>query len=142
MYNKYNNNFKYFSGIASRRNVMLLCTMLLVAAAIFSVLIYSKHVKNRQEETKLNVFISAVESMKQISDNYLSTEEVFAKNRAKYIESKDFTLDEAPDYIRSTNTQQDRFAHIVDMDTFEAYSTYERNGDNFVNCYQRIKKTT
>ena len=78
--------------------------------------------------------------MKQISDNYLSTEEVFAKNRAKYIESKDFTLDEAPDYIRSTNTRQDRFAHIVDMDTFEAYSTYEHNGDNFVSCYQRIKK--
>lgn len=131
--------FKHLKGITSRKNVMLLCNILLVTAAMLSVLIHSKHIKAQQEETKLNAFISAVESMKQISDNYLATEEVFAKNWAKYIESRDFTLDEALDYIRSTNTQQDRFAHIVDMDTFEAYSTYERNGDNSVNCYQWIK---
>lgn len=48
------------------------------------------------------------------------------------------TIDEALDYIRNTNNQSDRYAHIVDMDTYEAYSTYSKDGDNTIFCYQKF----
>ncbi len=49
-----------------------------------------------------------------------------------------WTIDEVLDYIRHTNNQSDRYAHIVDMDTFEAYSTYDKNGDNAISCYEKF----
>ena len=47
-------------------------------------------------------------------------------------------MDEALDYIRSTNTQENRYAHIVDMDSYEAYSSYKENTK--VHCYEFLKE--
>ena len=46
-----------------------------------------------------------VESMKQVSENYLSTEKGYADDWAAYIASCHMTAEEALDYIRTTNTQ-------------------------------------
>lgn len=51
-----------------------------------------------------------VESMKQVSENYLSTEKGYADDWAAYIASCHMTAEEALDYIRTTNTQEDRAA--------------------------------
>ena len=48
------------------------------------------------------------------------------------------TVEEALDYIRATNNQDDRYAHIVDMQTFEAHSTYRYSGDDTATCYQKF----
>lgn len=89
-----------------KRVVIILLNLMLITAAVLSVVIYSKHVRRQQEETTLNAFISAVESMKGISENYLQTEKVFADNWAKYIEKNDLDLDGALEYIRSSNTHR------------------------------------
>ena len=41
----------------------------------------------------------------------------------------DMTAEEALDYIRTTNTQEDRAAHLVDMADLSARSTFVRNGN-------------
>lgn len=139
MYKKTNNGVMcVLNGFMSKKVVIILLNVLLIIATVCSVVVYSKHVRRQQEETTLNAFISAVESMKGISENYLQTEKVFADNWAKYIEKNDLDLDGALDYIRSSNTQQDRLAHIVDMDTFEGHSTYPETGDNSVSCYSKM----
>ena len=132
------NNSKYLKGFMSKKTVLILLNLLLILTTVCSVVIYSKYVRQQQEETRLNAFVSAVESMKGISENYLLTERVFAKNWASYIEKADLDLDGALEYIRSSNTQQDRFAHIVDMNTLDAYSTYYVGNDNSVSCYKEV----
>lgn len=129
-----------FRGFFSQKAVIITLNILLVAAAVCSVIIFSVFVDRRQEQTTLDAFVSAVESMKDISENYLLTERTAAKNWAYYIENKDLDLDGALDYIRSANAQQDRFAHIVDMDTFDAYSTVSVNGSSNVSCYKQMSK--
>ena len=57
-----------------------------------------------------------VESMKQVSENYLSTEKGYADDWAAYIASCHMTAEEALDYIRTTNTQEDRAAHLGPLD--------------------------
>lgn len=134
------NNLKSFKGIMSKKIVLILLNSLLILAAVLAVVMYSKFVKQQQQETRLNAFVSAVESMKGISENYLLTERVYAKNWAKYIEKADLDIDEALEYIRNSNTQQDRLVHIVDMDTYDAYSTYSVDNNNSVNCYKKLSK--
>ena len=81
-----------------------------------------------------------VESMKQVSENYLSTEKGYADDWAAYIASCHMTAEEALDYIRTTNTQENRAAHLVDMADFSARSTFVRNGNPWVHCYEEQQK--
>lgn len=81
-----------------------------------------------------------VESTKQVSENYLSTEKGYADDWAAYIASCHMTAEEALDYIRTTNTQEDRAAHLVDMADFSARSTFVRNGNPWVHCYEEQQK--
>ena len=81
-----------------------------------------------------------VESMKQVSENYLSTEKGYADDWAAYIASCHMTAEEALDYFRTTNTQENRAAHLVDMADFSARSTFVRNGNPWVHCYEEQQK--
>ena len=81
-----------------------------------------------------------VESTKQVSENYLSTEKGYADDWAAYIASCHMTAEEALDYIRTTNTQEERVAHLVDMADLSARSTFVRNGNPWVHCYEEQQK--
>ena len=122
------------------RIVLAIINILLVLAAVFSSLFYSDYVRKDKMQMEIDAFCSTMESMKQVSANYLEMEKGYADNWADYIERQDMTMDEALDYIRESNSQKNRYAHIVDMDTYDAYSTYEKKGDNSVGCYREFKK--
>lgn len=117
---------------------IVLLNIILILSSITLSLLYSKKLQKEQTQSELDTFESTVESMKQISDNYLRMELNYAKDWAKYISSNDMDIQEALDYINQTNNQKDRYAHIVDMETFLAYSTHEKNGNNEVTCYQKF----
>ncbi len=125
-------------GIVSK-GMLAAINVLLVVFAVISTLVYSNYIKQEQTQMEIDSFCSAVESMKRISENYLETERGYARDWVQYIEREHMTMNEALQYIRDTNSQADRYAHIVDMDTMYAYSTYERNGCNEVSCYRFFK---
>ena len=121
------------------RKVILIVTnvVLIFTAVIFSWL-YSASTQREQAENELDTFCATIESMKQVSDNYLQMELGYVKDWAKYISYSNMTVDEALEYINHANNQKDRYAHIVDMDTFEAYSSYTENDSNQVDCYKKF----
>lgn len=119
------------------RNILILGNILLILVAITFVLYYATDIRRDREDMERDTFTSTVETMKQISVRYLDTERQSAENWAAYIENQQMTMDEAMDYIRASNTQEDRRAHIVDMDTYEAYSS----AGGTVNCYQQFSTT-
>ena len=120
------------------KTILVIINIALILIAVLSSFTYSKAVQENQKQAQIDAFCSTIESMKQISINYLKMEERFAKNWANYISSQHFNMDEALDYIRSTNTQENRYAHIVDMDSYEAYSSYKENTK--VHCYEFLKE--
>lgn len=111
---------------------------LILFAILFSVL-YSDNLRKTQREEELDAFRGTIESMKQISVNYLQMEQGYAKDWSNYISSHDMTVEEALSYIHQANNQSDRYAHIVDMTTFAAYSA---NGDGIseVDCYREFQE--
>ena len=118
--------------------ILVMVNIFLILISIIFFWNYSRNQKKEQEKTELDAFCGTVEAMKQISDNYLRTELGYVKDWTQYIEQEDMTLKEALAYINKCNHQEDRYVHIVDMKTFEAYSTYEQNGANLVSCYQNF----
>lgn len=91
---------------------------------MISISFFSKRVLQQEEEDNRYNFMTNVESMKKIAKNYLISEQGYVDNWAYYISSNDMTLDEAWSFLKSINTNEKRMAHIVNVDTFEAYTTY------------------
>lgn len=121
------------------KTVLLLCNVILVFGALISSYIYSKNFIKQNNDLQKETFCSTVESMKQLSQNYLETEKSFINNWAKYISHQKMTMKEALTYIRTANSQKNRYAHIVDMDDFSAWTSYDINRK--INCYRIFYET-
>ena len=121
------------------RTLLILCNVVLMTAAILFAVVYSTRMRRAQEQMELDNFCTTIESLKKVSENYLDAERRQAQNWAAYIESQNMSMDEALAYIRAANTQADRSANIVDMETFAARSTYVRDdGTDTVQAYQKF----
>lgn len=116
--------------------ILLGLNLFLIAVAVVAALAYSNFFRNKQKQMEIDTFCTMIESMKQISNNYLDMERGYAEDWAKYINQHDMTIEDALEYIRQTNNQSDRYAHIVDMDTYQAYSSYMGSGSSEVKCYE------
>ncbi len=124
----------------SRKPILISINIILVLGAIISSLQYSSYLKKKQESYDKSAFCSAVESMKQVSFNYLKVELGYANDWAKYISENDMSVEQALDYVRQTNNQKDRYAHIVDMTDFSAHSSYSDEDGDSVKCYERFDR--
>lgn len=119
---------------------LIILNVLLIIAAIIASGLYTHFINIKQRNMNANSFASTVETMKQITANYIDTEKGYVDNWAHYIEFHNMDLSQALEYVRDTNTNQDRYVHFVDMQTYTAYSVYSNSGDNIAHCYAEIKE--
>ena len=120
--------------------MLLLCNVILIAVTVTAALLYSGYIRKTQEASKTDAFIRMIESMKQVSQNYLDSERGYVRDWASYISEQDMTMEEALAFLRSINTNGDRFVHIVDMDSFDAWSSYYPQGEEEIATYVKYKE--
>ena len=119
--------------------LLLICNTILIAGMLIATIFYSRQINTNQKEAKTDDFIKTIESMKLVSTNYLNSERGYVQNWAHYISEENMTLDDALEFLRTINTNSERFAHIIDMDTFKAYSSYYPKGEEEIETYVRYK---
>lgn len=126
--------------VRTRQKVVLLaCNIILLIFVITFSGMYAGYIRREQEKAKVADFINTVESMKQVSQNYLDSERGYVKNWSSYISENNMDMEEALDFIRLINTNKKRYVHIVDMDTFDAYSAYYPAGKEQIDTYHKYK---
>ena len=79
--------------------------------------------------------------MKHVTENYLEGEQRVCDVWARYITSKDMTIEEAVSFIRISHVLPNASAHIVFADTLSGLSTKSRQDspDNFAVTYERME---
>ena len=82
--------------------LLLICNAVIIAVMLAATIFYSKRINTNQKEAKTEDFIRMVESLKQVSTNYLNGERGYAKNWAHYISEEGMTLEEALEFLRNT----------------------------------------
>lgn len=138
--NKYIN--KYTKETNIKKIFLLLCNIIMIVVAILSSYSYSVNTKNKSVALRLDNFCNSTDSMKQLTDSYLHAEKGYVDNWAYYISSNNMTMDEAIKFVQTINTQDNLYAHFVDMDDFSAISTIaDKNGNYSVNCYKTFYDT-
>ena len=123
------------------RAALLLCNLVLIVGMIVAAVIYSRGITQQRYNIKKDAFCTAVESMKQVSENYFITEKGYVNNWSHYISTQHMTEDEALQFISTLNTQQDRVAHIVDMDDFSARTSLAHDNGDWIHCYEKWAKS-
>lgn len=138
--NKYTN--KYTKKTSIKKILLLLCNIIMIVEAILSSYSYSITTRNKSVALRLDNFCNSTDSMKQLTESYLYAEKGYVDNWAYYISSNNMTIDEAIKFVQNINTQDNRYAHFVDMDDFSAISTIaDKNGNYSVNCYKTFYDT-
>lgn len=131
MAEKIRNTKKYIAMIA-----VFLCNIVLIVTVVLFTIKYQRDIYDRKEGDQLEGFCNTVETMKQISAQYLTTELDNAEAWAAYILHEHMTLDGALSYISTIDKDTPSEAHIVDMDTYDAWSSVYTNGKNSISYYK------
>lgn len=108
-----------------------------IIAAISASIAYSKNVRDSQQSNNLTNFITNIESLKQVSQNYINNEKNSVNIWSNYISIENRNLDDSLDYLRKININKKRYAHIIDMDNFEAYSSFYPKGEEKITIYEK-----
>lgn len=88
--------FKAANRPASKRNIILVaCNLILVTGAVCAAIIYSQVIMEQKNELRKDAFCTTVESMKQVSENYLYTEKGYVDDWAAYISSQHMMAEQA-----------------------------------------------
>ena len=119
--------------------VLWACNIVLMFAAILASVAFAHGTRTAQMEARQAEFVATVESMKSVSQNYLDSERGYVENWAAYIGEENMTLEEALNFLRLINTNPHRFAHIVDMDDFSAWSAALPEGNEEIDTYKVYK---
>lgn len=122
--------------------ILVFFNILLMAIAVTASVVYAHEIRVTQEASKQADFVSTVESMKAVSQTYLDSERGYVEDWAAYINDQHMTLREALDYLKKADTNPNRFAHIVDMDTLDAWSAYYPAGEEEIETYRKYKNYT
>jgi len=121
--------------------IVVMANVAVMAAILAFVWLYSnsKRKENYRQETEH--FVNTTVAMERVTGNYLEAEQEICNNWAQYINSRDFTLEEATDYVRATHAMSTMSAHLIDAETLRGYSTRPKaNTENdYAVSYQRME---
>ena len=121
-----------------RKTTLVLCNLLVILFAVAVSVGYARRLHREQMNDKREEFISTVESMKSVSQNYLDGERGYVVNWSAYITDERMDLPQALEFLRRINTNPNRYAHIVDMDTLRAWSAGYPAGQEEIDTYSKF----
>ena len=119
--------------------VIIVNVFIMIAMLIFVVLnsnLQSKETAQRQIEHFENTTIA----MERVTENYLEGEQRICDVWARYINSRDMTIEEAVSFILISHVLPNASAHIVYLDTLSGLSTKARRDafDDYTVSYQQM----
>ena len=119
--------------------VIIVNVLIMISMLVF-VILYSTIQSRDTAQRQVEHFEKATVSMEHITENYLEGEQRICDVWARYINSKDMTIEEAVSFIRISHVLPNASAHIVYLDTLSGLSTKARQDapDDYAVSYERI----
>ena len=119
--------------------VVIVNVFIMISMLIFVVL-YSSLQSRNTFERQVEHFENTTITMERVTENYLEGEQRICDVWARYINSKDMTIEEAVSFIRISHVLPNASAHIVYLDTMSGLSTKARKDvpDDYTVYYGRM----
>jgi len=108
---------------------LVFVNVFLMSLIIAFVVVYSSIEAINAYNIQLQNFEATSSTIERITENYLDSEQHICNTRATYINSQNFKMEEAVQYLRSTIALQNTSAHLINVETLEGVSAREKVGD-------------
>ncbi len=123
-----------------KKSWIIIVNVFIIAAMMTFVFIYSLVANRRSTQRQIEHFENTVITMEHVTENYLEGEQRICDVWARYINSKDMTLEEAVSFIRVSHVLPNASAHVVYLDTLEGLSTRAgKDGGGYGVSYARLE---
>ncbi len=113
-----------------KKTWIIIVNVLIIIALLTFVVLYSHYASRNTTLRQIEHFENTTISMEHITENYLEGEQRICDVWARYINSKDMSIEEAVSFIRISHVLPNASAHIVYKDTLSGLSTRARRGDS------------
>ena len=119
--------------------VVIVNVFIMIVMLIFVVL-YSGFQSRNTAQRQVEHFENTTIAMERVTENYLEGEQRICDVWARYINSKNMTIEEAVSFIQISHVLPNASAHIVYLDTLSGLSTKARQdaSDDYTVSYERM----
>jgi signal transduction histidine kinase/CheY-like chemotaxis protein len=119
---------------------MIIVNVLIMLSMQVFVILYSSIQSRNTAQRQVEHFENVTVTMERVTENYLEGEQRICDVWARYINSKDMTIEEAASFIRISHVLPNASAHIVYLDTMSGLSTKPRQNteDDYTVSYERM----
>lgn len=122
-----------------RGRALIACNIILMAIAIVAAIFSAQYFRSTQIDAKQSDFTTTVESMKSVTQTYLDSEQGYVNDWAQYLSSNAMSLEEAASFLNKIDTSTNRYIHIVDMDTYNAWALGDDANPNSIDTYTKYR---
>ena len=122
-----------------KKGIIIINVVIMVAILAF-VTVYTVFENRDTRQRQTEHFENTTVTIERVTENYLEGEQRICDVWARYINSKEMTMEEAVAFIRSSHVLSNTSAHLVDLDTKKGISTRPHLGtaDNYAVSYDKM----
>ena len=123
-----------------KRTWVTVVNVLIMIVMLSFVVLYTRIENRDTTQRQIEHFENTTITMENVTENYMEGEQRICDVWARYIVSKDMTIEDAVSFIRISHVLPNASAHIVYADTLAGLSTRARkdNPDEYSVSYERI----
>ena len=121
------------------KKIVIFINAIIMAAILAFVVLYSRFESRESFRRQIDHFENTTVGLEQVTENYLEGEQRICDVWARYINSRNMTMEEAADFIRASHVLANTSAHLISLDSLTGLSTLPKQGtaDDYAVSYQR-----
>ena len=122
-----------------KKTWIIIVNVLIIVALLTFVILYSQYASSNTVQRQIEHFENTTINMERFTENYLAGEQRICDVWARFINSRDMTIEEAVSFIRIVHAVPNASAHVVYLDNQSGLSTKSRrdNSDDYSVSYAR-----
>ena len=123
-----------------KKNLVIAVNVFITVAMLTFVVLYSSFEHRHTTQRQIEHFENTTVTMEHVTENYLEGEQRICDVWARYINSKEMTMEEAVSFISISHVLPNASAHIVYLDTLSGLSTRAKKdiSDDYSVSYTRM----
>jgi signal transduction histidine kinase/DNA-binding response OmpR family regulator len=123
-----------------KKTMVIIVNVFIMIAMLILVVLYSNTQSKNTAQRQIEHFENTTIAMERVTENYLEGEQRICDVWARYINSRNMTIDEAVSFIRISHVLPNASAHIVFLDSLSGLSSKARQDDpdDYSVSYERV----
>ncbi len=124
-----------------KKTGIIIINVLIMIAILAFVAVYSVFENRRNQKRQTEHFENTTIAMEHVTENYLEGEQRICDVWARYINSREMSMEEAADFIRISHVIPNASAHLIYLDSKKGISTRPHLGtdDDYAASYQGLE---